>query len=185
MRECARLLIHLRRLKPSLSTLSEFLCPGHFDCVVAAVRAIAGDGSEDLEDVDGLRHPSVALKLGHNLQKLCTIKMVIAIKEGDETAESEAKNFITLLNADWSGNVSAPALSTMHQRRFSKVQELPKSDDVEKFSSFLDAELNKVIRELKCDPLQSRQLYKRCQHLTLAKLTVFNKRRPGEVEQLR
>ncbi|KAJ8050051.1 hypothetical protein HOLleu_03094 [Holothuria leucospilota] len=151
MRESARLLIQLRQLKPGLTSWEEFLCPSQFNSAVAAVRAISGNGTEDLEDVDGFLHPSLALKLGHNIKKLATIKMVLSIKEGDSGRESEAKNFIKLLNADWANN----------------------------------AELKKTLKELKDGKGTIRQDYKRCQLLVLAKLTTFNKRRPGEVEQLR
>ena len=74
------------------------------------VRAVSGGGTEDLQGLDEFLHPSLALKLN----KLATIKMVLPITDGDPVRESEAKNFIKLLNADWANNVSVPDLTTLH-----------------------------------------------------------------------
>ncbi|KAJ8018984.1 hypothetical protein HOLleu_42703 [Holothuria leucospilota] len=47
------------------------------------------------------------------------------------------------------------------------------------------SEINTVIEEMKSKVVEERSsLYRRGQHLALAHLTFFNKRRPGEVEQL-
>lgn len=89
------------------------------------------------------------------------------------------------MSSEWKDNIFSPALTTMHQRKYNKVEELPKSEDVKDFADFLQKEINTVIEEMKSKVVEERSsLYRRGHHLALAHLTFFNKRRPGEVEQL-
>ncbi|KAJ8050117.1 hypothetical protein HOLleu_03193 [Holothuria leucospilota] len=71
----------------------------------------------------------------------------------------------------------------MRQQKYIKVEEVPKTEDVEEFASFRYREIEKAVKQLEdCFTLP---VYRRCQNKVLAQLASFNKRRPGEVEQLR
>ncbi|KAJ8050124.1 hypothetical protein HOLleu_03200 [Holothuria leucospilota] len=138
---------------------------------------MAGDSNEDLQDLDGFKHPSIALKLGYNLKKLPSIKRILALKESDAVRKKEAKDFIQIVNSNWVNCVSALALSVMRQQKYIKVEDLPKTEDVEEFASFRNREIEKAVKQLEdCFTLP---VYRRCQNLVLALLASFNKRRPG------
>ena len=66
---------------------------------------------------------------------------------------------------------------------------MPESEDVRKFATFLSKEVKKSLDILKqqaaVQGIKDRSMdYRRAQNVALAKLTYFNKRRPGETEQL-
>ena len=90
MRSGAALLLELRKLGQGTS-LSDFLTAGHFDNVTAAVEKRAG--SLDLEDEgdrpDTNMHPFTAVRLGHNLVRLASIKKCFAISS-DATRAAQA-----------------------------------------------------------------------------------------------
>ncbi|KAJ8050123.1 hypothetical protein HOLleu_03199 [Holothuria leucospilota] len=148
MRESARLLLQLRRLCPEKSSLEDFLHLHTYNDVVYVVRGMAGDSNEDLQDLNGFKHPYIALKLGYNLKKLPSIKRILALKESDAVGKKEAKDFIKIVNSNWVNCVSAPALSVMRQQKYTKVEELPKTEDVEEFASFRNKEIEKAVKQL-------------------------------------
>nr|XP_054759056.1 uncharacterized protein LOC129265092 [Lytechinus pictus] len=75
------------------------------------------------------------------------IKKCMALRMYDDNPtlskerEQEAKNFMTLKNTEWAEKVSCEALNTMAKRKYEKVVELPLSDDLKKFSEFLQQEI--------------------------------------------
>ena len=133
MRESARLLQVFRTLTNEDASMQDLLTPSTYDHVIEAVRCIAGEDEEDEEEdkeVEDIKCPSIALKLGYNLQKLAGIKMTCSIKTDDANGEVEAKKFLKLMSADWADQVSSPALNALAKKKYSKVDAMPKSEDV-------------------------------------------------------
>ncbi len=126
--------------------------------------------------------PSLALKLGHSLTKLGTMKRCLALRRSDTEAEQAAENFLKLKDAEWAEHISCEVLKTMYQRKHDKVVELPESTDVKMFADFLQENIKTTTSKLKKEA--SAANYRRCSELVLARLTTFNKRRAGEMEQL-
>ncbi|KAJ8050120.1 hypothetical protein HOLleu_03196 [Holothuria leucospilota] len=73
---------------------------------------------------------------------------ILALKESDAARKKEAKDFIQIVNSNWVNCVSAPALSVMRQQEYTKVEELPKTEDVEEFASFRNKEIEKAVKQL-------------------------------------
>ena len=65
---------------------------------------------------------------------------------------------------------------------------MPESEDVRKFATFLSKvkkSLDILKQQAAVQGIKERSVdYRRAQNVALAKLTYFNKRRPGETEQL-
>lgn len=75
MRSMARLLIAIRhRTNNTGVNLIECICPDQFDVCVEAAISMSGD--EDNVDIFNIQHPSIALKLGHDLKRCALIKDV-------------------------------------------------------------------------------------------------------------
>lgn len=68
LRESGRLLLTLRK-EFSIHTLEDAVRPAHFDVVIKAVKKVSGYDDEK----HCYRTPSLALKLGHSLQKVSDI----------------------------------------------------------------------------------------------------------------
>ena len=90
------------------------------------------------------------------------------------------------MSSDFYDMLTIPALSTLAQGRYEYHEELPQSEDVHKFANFLSSEIEKSMNDL--DGLEEvdkqSKPYRRALSMVLAKLTFFNKWRPGETEQL-
>ncbi|XP_038073460.1 uncharacterized protein LOC119741677 isoform X2 [Patiria miniata] len=175
MRLVARLMINLHEITQSNALVDDFIEPQKFDTVVRGVRLTSGQ-------TDEIERPSVALKLGHTLSKLAAIKRCSALRRGDKKAEQEAKCFLKLKEAEWAEQISSEVLGKISQRKYNKVTELPESDDVKMFTSFLQENIEKATVNL--EQRASAVNFRRCSELVLARLTTFNKRRTGETEQL-
>ncbi|KAJ8020463.1 hypothetical protein HOLleu_40061 [Holothuria leucospilota] len=183
MRESARLLVNFRSLAENDASMDDMLSPQNYNNVIKAVEMTGG-----VTTVDSVKHPSTILKLGNDLQKLAKVKRALSIIAKDNLRKEEANDFIQLVSTDFTDKMTAPALSTLRQRKFEKANDMPESEDVHKFSKFLSTEVKKsikILNDAKDHGLEKRSAaYRRAQHLALAKLTFFNKRRTGETEQL-
>ena len=188
MRNVARLLINIKSLHPSddEAQLETFISPKYFDTVVEAVHLTAGQIAQKSishASDDSEHRPSVALKIGHSLGKLAAVKRCQALRQDDSKRENDAENFLKLKEAEWSEKVSSQSLVMSAQRKRNKVSELPDCHDLSKFSSFLANNIKLATDVLKREA--SDRNFRRCSELVLANLTTFNKRRSGEMEQLK
>jgi hypothetical protein len=68
LRLCARIVLECRQISATSGSMSDFLEPQQFKCVVKAVQNVAG-GTWARYDT-----PSNALKSGHHIRELCAIK---------------------------------------------------------------------------------------------------------------
>lgn len=178
MRECGRLLQCLRASGQGTGiSMSDFIKPGSFDVVIAAVAETAQWQSASASYAT----PSMALKLGHNLRKLAAIKTTRAIKSDDEVSRVEAQLFVELMDKEYQEKVSSAALTNLSERKFNTVKTLPTSDDLKKLSDYLTAGIQAA---LSSTGTMTPQEFKSLQ-LVMTRLLTFNRRRPMEVESIR
>ncbi|XP_077091377.1 uncharacterized protein LOC143742412 [Siphateles boraxobius] len=177
LREVGRLLLILRK-KFSLHTIEDAVKPEHFGIVTQAVKRVSG--------YDAAKHtyhtPSLALKLGHSLNKLCDIIHCRALMAEDDARIKSTQNFKKLYNSKWSELVSHGALTTLHEGHFNKPSTLPFTEDVQRLHQHLE-----MVADLPSDNLKktaSTQVYGELCRSTLAKIILFNRRRGGEVARM-
>nr|XP_034315953.1 uncharacterized protein LOC117685616 [Crassostrea gigas] len=177
MRLSAKLLSLLREDSqiPSAS-MHYFIAPKQFDRVVScAVKACEEDENADL------KNPSTAIKLGYDLSRLANAKLGIGIKEGNDKAKTEASEFLQLLRMEWSVKVTKLARITLDVRHFNKRKELPDPSDIEKIAAYLVRE----IKNLDLTPNNNNEIvFREAVVLAEARLLLYNRRRPGELECL-
>ncbi len=171
MRVSARLLDNLQLLKPDIDNMWDFLKPSLFDTVVTGVQMTAGhDAEQEKFDV-----ASVALKLGHRLNKMAAFKKSFAGKKSDEKGQKEAKEFMELMTEEWAESVSLAALNTLSEKKYNRAVELPQAIELKALSDYL-----KVSLETITDTTSFRMVQK----LLMTRLLTYNKRRPGEIEAM-
>ena len=107
VRELGRLLLSLRK-KSSIFCFEDALKPNNFYKVVDAVKAVAGYD----EGTHSYKTPSLALKLGHSLNKITDIVVCRAIAAENDDMVKSAERFKRLCSTEWSGLVSHAALNT-------------------------------------------------------------------------
>ena len=178
MRGAARLLINLRNVSQSQTeNFSFFLKPEHFDMVINATLLTA---SPDMDDEEDLKSPSTALKLGYDIKRLAGAKWGMALRNQDQAAADDCKNFLKLVKFEWATKVTKAALITLQIRKFNAERSLPLPEDLFTLNSHVKKELQSL--DLSDNNFIN---YRRAEVLAQTRLLLFNKRRSGEVEVIR
>ena len=85
-----------------------------------------------MNEVEELKHPSTAIKLGHDTGRLAAAKGTYAIKKRNEAQRKEAADFPYLVTAEWKLKVKKRAACLLEERRFNKPLSLPTPEDIAK-----------------------------------------------------
>ncbi|XP_043978900.1 uncharacterized protein LOC122834482 isoform X2 [Gambusia affinis] len=177
LREIGRLLICLRS-EFSVHNLEEAVKPANFQRVVQAVKIVCGFD----EEKHSYQTPSLALKLGHTLQKISDIIHCRALMAEDEELIKSTDTFKKLYTSKWSELVSHTALNTLSHAKYNKPLTLPFTEDVQSLHRYLKESGENAFSNLKDEV--SPQNYAKLAKVTLAQVIVFNRRRAGEVSKM-
>ncbi|XP_073668156.1 uncharacterized protein [Paramisgurnus dabryanus] len=177
LREIGRLLLTLRK-EFSIYSLEEAVKPANFYRLIQAVQRVSGYDEES----HCYKSPSLALKLGHSLNKICEIIHCRALMSEDKELISSTDTFKKLYSSKWSELISHSALVTMNEARFNKPSTLPFTKDVQCLHQFLEKSAHAAFEKLK--ETASPQSYAALAKATLARMIVFNRRRAGEVSKM-
>ena len=174
MRLGARLLILLRKeIDNSEASMSECLVVENFDKVVKCALLACEKNSDD-----ELKHPSVALKLSDDLNKMVDAKVALAAKSRNEVERKEGKLFKSLLGREWHLKVKKQAVVLLEERQFNKNAALPDPHDIALLAEFLINQLKAIRFDIDIET------YRQVVILTQARLLLYNRRRPGELSAL-
>ena len=177
MRELGRLLVCAKEITP-LRSINELTLPANFMHTVHAVKRVGGYNP----DTDTYKIASIALKLGHSLNKIAMILESQATMKGDEDKAKEARNFQKIYHSRWHEYISASALRTLTEAKWNAPQLLPLTEDVKLLHSYLDEKEQHCRQELLKVP--SAQTWSGLTKVTLAQIILFNRRREGEVSRM-
>ena len=84
------------------------------------------------------------------------------------------------MNTYWGTDVTKLARVILLDRQFNKDHKLPSPRDITKLNEYMNNAVKKLDLETK-----SKENYKGVADLVAAKVTLYNRRRPGEVENLK
>lgn len=177
LRESGRLLLTLRK-EFSIQTLEDAVRPANFDVVIKAVKKVSGYDDEK----HCYRTPSLALKLGHSLQKVSDILHCRALMAEDSNLIKSTQSFKTLYATKWSELISHTALTTLNERHFNKPSTLPFTKDVQCLHRHLEKSTEQALKDL--DDHSSPKSYSELCKATMANVILFNRRRAGEVSKM-
>lgn len=184
MREMARLVMELRKTTqlPN-SSLASFFHPKYYRILVTCSRIVSGFD----ESSNRYGTPSLALKIGHSLQKCLKIVIGNCIERRDKCKEQEVEELQKLVDMNWTDDVSSNALKTLQEEKRNRRNILPIADDVKIFSEHLKTtaeEQFKMVDEMK-DSKVPVNAWKKLSGIVLAQLILFNRRRSGEVSRMK
>ena len=123
LRELGRLVKKLQVSDTNPPFLSAFLAPEKFDAIVEAVRSIC---DFDIE-TNKFGVPSLALQLGHSLNKCALMQKASNIREGVD--QKGIDEFIKLLEMEWTDEVSRQAHSCLGEEKWNR-NDLPLTEDL-------------------------------------------------------
>lgn len=182
LRQLARLLLKCRD-NLSDDTLSYFdvLCGKMFDACIEGTFNLCGmnitnDGRREFQT------PSLALRLGHLLKKLGAAKQGFCLRNDDLDGLKEAESFGKLLQSEWTDTVATNAHNTLKRRKDQSVQLLPITEDLRSLRTYQMKEMRQCIDSLQDSPDYS--TWRKLAQLTMTRMTIFNKRRGGEVSKM-
>lgn len=188
MRQLSRLVLTAREMEENDAlTLHDLVDGQYFDTVVNATLQLSevDESHQTQNGVAMTRNPSVGLHLGHSLAKVCQIKRGKAVRLGDEKMKDEAKAFYTLLRDEWTDSVSSPALQTLQERRLTKrdKDQIPETSDLKLLDTYANVAMTKEAAQIKDCPCP--KTWRALCATMFVIITIFNKRRGGEVAKLR
>ncbi|XP_064208087.1 uncharacterized protein LOC135263699 isoform X2 [Anguilla rostrata] len=177
LRELGRLLINASENTP-LKSIEDLVMPANFLHTVKAVQHTAGYDSE----TSSFRTPSLALKLGHSLQKISRLVECQAMIEGKVDIAKNASSFRQIYDTRWNEIISASALKSLRESKWNMPQLLPFTEDVRTLHSYLDEKQQEYYGALSAEP--STKSWSNLVRVTLAQIILFNRRREGEVSKM-
>lgn len=178
MREMGKFLSAMREVENNPhKTLGSCIKGREIKNIINAVRKVAQYDEETM--LYGI--PSLALKIGHGLNKCCTILIGEAAENDNEREKLQLKSFQDVMESNWSVEISSNALKTMKNNKMNKVATLPLVEDIRKFNVFCQNQIRESLEKIADIPLSDDLLV--LARSVLALLVVFNRRRAGEVQR--
>lgn len=118
--------------------------PANFDVVIKAVKKVSGYDDEK----HCYRTPSLALKLGHSLQKVSDILHCRALMAQDSNLIKSTQSLKTLYATKWSELISHTTLTMLNERHFNKPSTLPFMEDVQRLHRHLEKTTEQALKDL-------------------------------------
>lgn len=178
LRLIARLVLEAQSATPPLEKLEDFFLPASFPHVVRCVNVLAGYDPE----TKTYALPSLALKLGHNLQKTCGVAAGVAARAGDARRAESARGFLAAYRDKWNALVSGAALTSIRETRLAKERKVPFAQDVKRLNSHMKAV--HLVAETNLRDAATGENYAALAKVTLARTILFNRRSVSEVSSL-
>ncbi|XP_040909011.1 uncharacterized protein LOC121191726 isoform X2 [Toxotes jaculatrix] len=167
LREMGRLLLALH--DKSIFSFEDAVKSQNFYKVVQAVKDMTGFD----EKKKSYGKPSLALKLGRSLKKICSI---VLTGSDDSEQMRDIKTFMTLCATEWPELVSQTAFASMGGRKVNSPSTIPFTRDVQAFYGYLETTSASAIETMKM--YESPQVYNALCRVTLAQASVLNKGAP-------
>ncbi|KAJ8317221.1 hypothetical protein KUTeg_005125, partial [Tegillarca granosa] len=171
MRSVARLLLKLNENKLVPQPLCSYICPREFRNTVRAVKELS-------REVDS---PKLALNLGNYIKQICLLKASLGLEQENGQKRQEAKDFKEHFDAHWGTRVSSVANRSMRLKTMNKKIDIPLTEDLLKCTDYLIKEIAECLKVK--SPTYDQ--YVKLAKLLIVRITLFNKRRIFEVDELR
>ncbi|XP_048851872.1 uncharacterized protein LOC125720457 isoform X2 [Brienomyrus brachyistius] len=177
MREVGRLLIQAKKATP-LRRMEDFVDPSNFLHVVTAVKMVCGYDDEKCT----FKRPTLAVKLGHSLQKIAFLVSFQAMMDRDNDKADKARDFNEMYTTRWCELLSANTLRTFREDKWNAPLVIPFTEDVKMMHLFLDNKQKNTFNDLSSNPTS--KSWTCLAKVTLSQVILFNRRREGEVSKM-
>lgn len=178
LRLIGRFLLEIKKIDNCIHEYSSVFKPENFESALEAVNILGGLNAAKQE----YSSPSTATEMGLALKKCCKMLITLCIKRRNDELKVDAKDFFRLLEEDLPIYVNKPALETRLQQIRRKKIALPSTQDIHKFNSYIEKNLDKYL--LKLQGKFSFVIWKELASYTLTMVQLFNRKRAGEIERI-
>jgi len=178
LRELGRLLIAMRKQK-LVDNFEGIINPKLFPDVVKCVMALCGWNSTEKT----IETPSLGIKLGQLLNKVCYMLKGEAIISGDNVKRTKADDFTQLIDMRWNDEIAKVSRTDLESKKWNKPQLLPLTEDLKIIKVHLVNTRNQSLDRL-AQENSDINAYRNLCSSTLANLILLNRRRSGEASKL-
>ncbi|XP_028296545.1 uncharacterized protein LOC114461667 isoform X3 [Gouania willdenowi] len=178
MRGLGRLLIQGRRVTP-LKKMEDYIHPKNFHHVIRAVKKVTGFN----ENGNKFDKPTFATKLGQSVQRVADIIEAEALASQNNDKKVLVQEFRRMYCLTWNEMISSAAYRTLEEKKWNKPKLIPLADDVKRMHMCMavrQKDYNEQLLNHKT-PKNWSNLAK----VTLAQVILFNRRREGEVSNMK
>jgi hypothetical protein len=186
LRECARLLIEVRRrcVNPRLQ-FKDILSPEYYDNIVLATQTICGFDSSSKT----YKAPSLALHMGTTLSRVSNVlfnmyaKKKWFINKDHKNDLKRTKYFKQIVETQWCSDVSSLALKDINEKKWKKPKQLPVTQDILTLRNCIVKHGEDNYEALSKNK-QDEVAYRNLTDAALAYTILFNRKRIGDVQYL-
>ncbi|XP_043201505.1 uncharacterized protein LOC122370192 [Amphibalanus amphitrite] len=164
-------------------SMQELINGEGFDTVVSATKSVCGFEQDKLNAHTGLptyKTPSKAMRIGGELRQLAALKKGIALIKKEESEVKDAEAFLYHVDQFWNVKISSVALKNRESNKYDKKDMLPFTSDLKLFTE----KMKERVKEMTEKGIHGMTDYARLSKAVLARLLVFNKRRPKELSSI-
>ncbi|XP_063901212.1 uncharacterized protein LOC135120825 [Zophobas morio] len=181
MRRCARLLLIIKQLDPSITSFAECFMPSKYKLIMQAIRNLTGSRDEEV-----ITAPSLALQFGPLLTTIAS-RLKIQLLENNVAEEDPRmvtlRNFEFLHKQEFKNEITKTALKTANIKKVKTAKEIPSQEDVKIFNEYLKKILLQSTEQLKSENFDIRS-WKTLGECILCQIMIYNRRRPGESSRM-
>ncbi|CAC5420541.1 unnamed protein product [Mytilus coruscus] len=124
-------------------SISELITPSNFKVLLSTVKKLAGyNPIERSYDI-----PTLPAKIGYCLRRCAEINKSAGISANDKSKITNAKNFLSLYDADWNSRMSSVARQTSQINKCNFQKLLPLCSDIQVLFRFVKEEGERVRKE--------------------------------------
>lgn len=177
LRLIGRFLVEIKSLNPIVTDFASVFNPCFYN-VIKAVNNVALYN----RNCQKYKSPATAFAYGTLFKQCGRIQINECIKKDDEEAQRLTRNFLSILEEDYSSAVNKTVEENQNEMKRLKKVVLPSSQDIKKLNMFLKKERAKHLDELKQN--FNATSWKELAKFTLSSIQLFNRRRAGEIERI-
>nr|CAI5848195.1 unnamed protein product [Callosobruchus analis] len=186
MRELSKILLEIRKIDPSITTLLSALRPKYFDIFVEATKRVA---KYDIEK-DVYNSPTFAINIVTSLKQCCDIAITFIYTKNVEhlsvpaaTLEADLKTLVRLFETNWSYEVSSHAANNLKLNKWNKVTIVPLASDLRLLRDHLVKLATESLKILQ-KSLKDNQLFNNLVESVYCRVILLNRRRSGELQRM-
>lgn len=181
MRRLAKLLRLARMKNESIKDLIDLLRPRHFKLIIDQVNEIACYNHE----TDTYHSPTLAMNFGTLLKKCCDLAFIHLVQIPNTNEQRKEANILkTLIESQWSNEISAQAASNLNEKTWNKNELVPLTADLKKLNDFLEKMAQESYDKLQ-ENINDQSAYNSLKEVLYCQIILLNRRRPAEVAQVK
>ena len=178
MRMLARCLTAISKDDDSVTSLGDLISAVRWKTVIETIKKQAGFNAETEE----YERPTFAIKCGRSFKKCAVIIRNKCNENGDEATREKAVRFLEMYEEEWHDLVGARARKSEASRKYNKIKLVSLVKDVINLARYIDEEINNLKNSDYSDSKE--EAYVRMHKLTLAQVSLLNRKRVYEVQRL-